>query len=118
MLPPLIIQNFVENSIKNSIDLDQKIRVYVLAEKLGKDYMRIRIADTGAGFPQKVLDAIMRFKTSHKPEPDLGVGISNAILRLDILYDSVPELRIYNSPAGGATVDILLPKKEEEAYGI
>lgn len=114
LLPPLIVQNFVENAIKNSISLDYKINLFILVQQVAGDRLRIRVADTGKGFEAGVLDEIGEFKKSHQPQPHLGVGLQNAILRLDILYHGIPELNIYNSPAGGATVDILLPKITEE----
>ena len=118
LLPPLIVQNFVENAIKNSISLDYKINLFILVQQVDGQRLRIRVADTGKGFEAGVLAEIMEFKRSHEPQPHLGVGLQNAILRLDILYHGIPELDIYNSPAGGATVDILLPMIMEEETNV
>lgn len=109
MIPPLLIQNFTENSIKYSISMESKISIYVLVEFYEKDKMRIRIADTGKGLSDKVLSAIRRFRETHKYQEDLGIGIQNAIERLEILYNGIPKIQFYNSVSGGATIDIIMP---------
>lgn len=109
MIPPLLIQNFTENAIKYSISMERKISIYVLVQFYEKDKMRIRIADTGKGLPQKVLDAIERFRRTHEYQEELGIGIQNAIERLDILYQGIPKIEFYNSVSGGATIDIIMP---------
>ena len=108
-IPPLLIQNFAENSIKYALRMGQKIRIYVLVEKIGERRMRIRIADTGKGMPEEILEAIERFKREKKHQKELGIGIQNAIERLGLIYGADAEIRIYNSAEGGTTVDITMP---------
>lgn len=114
LIPPLIIQNFTENSIKYSISMQKKISIYVLVEFFEEDKMRIRIADTGNGLSSEVLDAIERFRRTRKYQEELGVGIQNAIERLDILYHGIPKIQFYNSTSGGATIDIIMPCRVKE----
>lgn len=117
LIPPLLIQNFTENSIKYAIDMEKKVSIYVLVQFYEKDKMRIRIADTGKGLSDQTLEAIQRFRETHQYQEDLGIGIQNAIERLEIMYNGVPKIMFYNSVSGGATVDIIMPcmrRTEEE----
>lgn len=113
-IPPLLIQNFAENSIKYALRMGQKIKIYVLVENVQGNKMRIRIADTGDGMPQEALDAIIRFQHEKKYQKELGIGIQNAIERLELMYHSDATIKIYNSTAGGATVDITMPITTEQ----
>ncbi len=108
-VPPLLIQNFVENSIKYALRMDSKVKIYVLAERIDKVRMRIRIADTGKGMPEETLDAIERFKKEKLSQKELGIGIQNAIERLSVIYRDEADICVYNSMEGGATVDISMP---------
>lgn len=117
LIPPLLIQNFTENSIKYAISMEKKVSIYVLVQFYGKDRMRIRIADTGKGLSERTLEAIRRFRETYQYQESLGIGIQNAIERLEIMYNGVPEIMFYNSVSGGATVDIIMPcmrRTEEE----
>lgn len=58
--------------------------------------MRIRIADTGKGLSDQTLEAIQRFRETHQYQEDLGIGIQNAIERLEIMYNGVPKIMFYN----------------------
>ena len=117
LIPPLLIQNFTENSIKYAISMEKKVSIYVLVQFYENDKMRIRIADTGKGLPDAILESIERFRKTHKYQENLGIGIQNAIERLEIMYNGVSKIMFYNSVSGGATVDIIMPcmrKNEEE----
>lgn len=115
-VPPLLIQNFTENSIKYALRMGGKVKIYVLAERIGEAKMRIRIADTGEGMPKETLDAIERFKKEKKSQKELGIGIQNAIERLSIIYQDEAEISVYNSVEGGATVDISMPIVAADSY--
>ncbi len=52
-IPPLVIQSFVENSIKHAVTLDEPINIAVQIEFLDEENgsrMKIIIKDTGFGF--------------------------------------------------------------------
>ncbi len=108
-IPPLLIQNFTENAIKYALHANEKIRIYVLVEKVKDGRMRIRIADTGKGMPRETLEAIRRFQKERKYCRELGIGIQNVIERLELIYHTEAKISIYNSVEGGATVDIMMP---------
>ena len=107
LIPPLILQTFVENSIKYAVN-DNKLYVIVRAqEEEGK--VKIRVSDTGQGFRQETLDRIDRFLETREDDGSLGVGIVNAVERMDILYHGEVTLRVGNAEGGGAYTEIILP---------
>lgn len=115
MVPPLLVQNFAENSIKHSLRAGNKITIFVITDYLReegrRDRMRIRLADTGDGISDELVEKIERFKATDEPQEGLGVGIQNSIERLKYLYDSTEtDIRFWRDDTyGGTTVEIILP---------
>lgn len=107
LLPVLMVQTFVENSIKHGMTNNQ-FCVYVLAD-LVDDTLHITIGDTGKGISSEVLFQIQSFLDSRNPQEDLGVGIQNTIARMDILYGKEVNVQIRNAESGGAVVEMFLP---------
>lgn len=108
LIPPLIVQTFVENCIKYGFKNEEKLYIFVLACEIeGK--LKVSIADTGNGFPEESLISINKFIKTRTYQDNLGIGIQNAIERMDILYQERVEIEIGNAPTGGAVVDIYLP---------
>lgn len=112
LIPPLIIQTFVENCIKYGIKNEEKTFIYVLAS-VEEERLKLMIADTGNGFPQEKLEQIQTFLEKREFQDDLGVGIQNAIERMDILYNENVEIKLRNALSGGAVVEIYLPTTVE-----
>ena len=107
LIPPLILQTFVENSIKYAVN-DNKLYVIVRAQE-EEGRVRIRVSDTGQGYRQETLDRINRFLETREDDGSLGVGIVNAVERMDILYHGEVLLRVGNAEGGGAYTEIILP---------
>ncbi len=107
-LPPLVIQTFVENSIKYAIDTDRKTHIQISAWQSSTEEMRIRIKDTGNGFPEPTLRMLQENRI---PTSDTGeqIGIWNVKRRLELLFNGEAEVLFYNEE--GAVVEITLPLK-------
>lgn len=111
LLPPLIIQTFVENCMKYGMAGDRKAFIYVLASR--KEHtLSLMIADTGNGFSEETLARINRFIQTREHQDGLGVGIENAIERMDILYEERVNVNVRNALSGGAVVELSLPLME------
>jgi two-component system, sensor histidine kinase YesM len=108
-IPPLIIQNFAENSIKYALVIGEKIEIKISAERYEDKYMKITVMDTGKGFSNEVLIALEELLRNNEKKVNLGVGIRNVVERLQIIYHSKASIRFYNSPNAGATVEMILP---------
>ena len=110
-VPPLIIQVFVENSIKHAVTLDEPIRIFITAnyEKInGKEFLKILVRDTGKGFPDEVLQ---RFHEGVYYENGVQkhIGIQNTQRRLQLLYKGEASISLSNDIQSGAVVEVDLP---------
>ena len=108
VIPPLVIQSFAENCLKYGKRDDESFFVYVLANVVD-GRLRLMIADSGNGFAKEKLDKIHAFVETREYCDDLGIGIQNAIERMDILYDQWVEVNVHNADYGGAIVELFLP---------
>ena len=114
LVPPLLIQNFAENSIKHSIKIGNQIDIFVIAQPYGGDRIRIRMLDTGQGIDPEVVEKINEFRRTGLHQEGLGVGIENAIERLNILYGADMKFEIERDKPHGTRIEIVLPLKRGE----
>lgn len=113
LIPPLLIQNFVENAIKHSLMIGNSIDIFVIAKKMGDEKIQIFVADTGKGISDEILEKIKRFRETKQYQDGLGVGIQNAIERLEVLYEGKAELKIGRDRSNGTRVELILERKEK-----
>ncbi|WP_337102124.1 sensor histidine kinase [Paenibacillus sp. YIM B09110] len=111
-VPPLIIQSFVENSIKHAVTLDKPIGITISIEFLEEEKgsrMRIIIQDTGSGFSDSVLQELQAGRSVQNDQGD-HTGIWNVQRRMNLLYNGKALLHFYNDElTGGAVVEMILP---------
>jgi two-component system sensor histidine kinase YesM len=108
-LPPLMIQTFVENSIKYAIDTDRQTHIQISAGQSSPEEMYIRIRDTGPGFPEETL-RILEQNINPMSSQGEQIGIWNVKRRLELLYNG--RATIHFSNQDGAVVEATLPLKE------
>jgi two-component system sensor histidine kinase YesM len=114
-VPPLIIQNFAENTVKYALTLDYKVNFTVNAEYveiMSKPYVKIIIKDTGKGYPEEILD---RLRAGEKIYDENGehIGIWNVRNRLKHLYSGVASIEFSNAEPSGAVIEITIPRENE-----
>ncbi len=114
LIPPLIVQNFTENAIKYALLPGQIVEITAEAWSEG-DRLHLRISDTGPGITDEVLGRVEKFRESREFRDDLGMGIQNAIDRLELLYGSEASLKLSRREPRGTQVDIILPVRYKEA---
>lgn len=108
-VPPLLIQNFIENSLKYSIISGQKAEIQLKINYLEKDltpYLHILIRDNGNGYPEELLEPLNNQSTVLLVNK---VGLCNSIERIKILYEGGAHLNFYND--AGAVSEFLFPMK-------
>ncbi|OAS17836.1 sensor histidine kinase [Paenibacillus oryzisoli] len=114
-IPPLVIQSFLENSIKYSVTLEEPVSISVsidLKEDGLDPYVEIVIRDTGKGFSEHVLSLIQSGHTVHDEEGE-HIGIWNVRKRLQLLYGGKASITCFNGYPQGAVVEIKLPYETE-----
>lgn len=109
LIPPLLIQNFAENAIKHSLQIENTIDIFVIAQKFGDNQVRIRLSDTGEGICEELIEKVEIFQKTRQYQEGLGVGIQNAVERLDILYKGAGTLNIKKEIPHGTRVEIVIP---------
>ncbi|CAM4428745.1 sensor histidine kinase [Paenibacillus macerans] len=114
-VPPLVIQTFLENSIKHGVTLEEPIHLSVdidLQETGLEPYIEIFIRDTGKGFEEEILTQI---RSGNRVIDEKGehIGIWNVRKRLQLLYGDKAALSCYNGFPRGAVVEIRLPYYSE-----
>lgn len=117
-VPSLILQTFVENSIKYAPVYGRTLRISIairLEDLDGERYLHIRVADNGAGYPEKLLEDFYDEKTERLKG---HIGLYNLKARLSLIYGEKAYFIISNKD--GAVSEIFLPanrKKEENTDG-
>jgi two-component system sensor histidine kinase YesM len=113
-VPPLLIQTFVENTIKHAVTMDGSIHISINVHlsELDPDHLQIRIHDTGKGFSEEILQQLQSEKGIYKEEGK-HIGIWNVQRRLRLLYEKQATIVFSNSIEGGANVDIQFPLQKE-----
>jgi two-component system, sensor histidine kinase YesM len=109
VIPPMLIQNFVENSVKYAIQTDNIIHISVNVEYFEIDYYpyaKITILDTGIGYPPEMLEQLNSGKKLNNL-PGNHIGIFNSVQRIKILYEGKASWKFYNNY--GAISELVLP---------
>lgn len=112
-IPPLLIQTFVENSIKHNIMVRKVLMIHLKITKQKEDLL-IEIEDNGLGFPADILNQL-----EHDEEIEENgehIGICNIKNRLNILYGNHARILIRNLE-NGASVNIRIPSQYKEGQG-
>ena len=65
------------------------------------------------GISDEILEKIKRFRETKQYQDGLGVGIQNAIERLEVLYEGKAELKIGRDRPNGTRVELILERKEK-----
>lgn len=85
IMPPLMIQNLVENIIKYALRDDVPVNIWVKSMHID-DMIQIEIRDTGYGIKTETLELIRKFKETKVRQAGLGTGIQNTIERLELFF--------------------------------
>jgi len=112
LIPPFLIQNFVENCIKYGLKFDNEIEIIVIAKSEG-DKFSISICDTGNGIDSEILEILKK----DEPFTDRNgkhIGIWNCRRRLKMYYGNNAAINISSTKGEGTQVWIEIPKMVKE----
>jgi two-component system LytT family sensor kinase len=96
MVPTLILQPLVENSIRHGLEPMLRAGTLTIEAQADGDTLWLRVRDNGSGLP----------KNWKRRE---GVGLSNTRSRLDRLYGEQAAVTMRENPGGGVLVDLYIP---------
>ena len=112
-IPPLLIENFVENAIKYALEPREAIEIVVSVRKdqnrNEKDALHIAITDTGSGIKPQVLEKLK----AHEPYIDESgkkhIGIYNCLRRIELFYGEEGEVHFSSGEGKGTQIYMVVP---------
>ena len=117
LVPKLLLQPVVENSIIHGLHLIKDDGIIVITSRKKKDCLILEVYDNGEGTRQEEIDRIL----AEEGQEDSGhgrahIGIRSIQKRIHILYGPEYGIQMESSPGNGMIVRITLPleKCEEE----
>ncbi|MBR6397159.1 MAG: histidine kinase [Lachnospiraceae bacterium] len=108
----LLLQPFIENAIIHGLKNVDDALLSVAISKEG-DKLKIAIEDNGSGIDSEVLSKI-NSGTYKKEGKSNGIGMNNAITRLEMYYGKRAQITISSVKTGGTRVEIKIPYSEKE----
>lgn len=109
LVPKIIIQPIVENSIYHGIKRSDKNCTITIEAKAEGDFINISIEDDGIGIPPQKLAEIKKYLESE--EQTKHYGMRNIVNRLTYAYNGLAEFKIESHQNMGTTVTIKIPKQ-------
>jgi LytS/YehU family sensor histidine kinase len=110
LVPPLVLQTFIENSIKHNVTFIPVLKINVKITQ-SNETVYIDISDNGLGFKPETLDRLM--KNEDISADGKHIGITNLKQRLQMLYCDNYILIIMQSE-NLTTIHIELPALKED----
>lgn len=112
-VPPLILQTFVENTIKHAMnfegDTELWIKGYKAEQEEGKKVILI-VEDNGEGFEKTILQKLQNQENiSYQGKQ---IGVMNVIQRMKLIYKEKGSISFYNKTEGGAGIKLSIPCQE------
>lgn len=113
MIPNMLIQTFVDNSVKHQLSPESQLLITVqvkyILEEGEKEYLYISVADNGDGFENDILEKLKNNEVILKQNGE-HIGIYNVCQRMALIYGEEAHIQFGNGDAGGAVIEIRLPK--------
>ena len=103
IVPKVIIQPFIENSVGHAMKEDSVLHVRVRGVRNGNEVI-FSVQDDGVGITQETVDAIFA-----SDESAVGFGIRNVHRRIQMLYGTQYGVTIAPQAEGGTLVTLRLP---------
>jgi sensor histidine kinase YesM len=113
LIPPLIIENFVENSIKYALKMGETIEIIIII-KIENDRLTISVLDTGNGIQPDRLETLNNGEQI-TDRTGTHIGIWNCRRRLKLIYGEEAHMTISSVPGEGTQVWIQLPVRRRSA---
>jgi len=108
MIPRMILQPIVENSIKYGVESIAEVCIIELSIYTVENKLILKIKDNGIGVEPQLIEKLQSGEYAPK---NTGIGLSNIISRLELIYGSEGKLKIYNASPRGCIVEVVVPIK-------
>ncbi|MDO7907892.1 histidine kinase [Paenibacillus sp. JX-17] len=113
LIPPLIIQPLVENSIVHGLE-NKEGGVYIeIMIRMEHDRIAVRVSDNGRGMTPERREEVIAFVTSEEEEEKSRIGLRNVHQRLTLFYGEEYGLVIRSVPEEGTEISFAVPREGE-----
>lgn len=113
LVPPLLIENFVENAMKYALKPGETIEILINARR-EEDKLLLSVCDTGNGMSEEVLERIQDGEVYVDKLGHKHIGIWNCRRRMEVFYGDAASMKIISAPRQGTQIWLELPFLEEE----
>ena len=114
MVPKLILQPLVENSIIHGLQDVLEEGMIVIASRREGDELVIEVSDNGVGLEQEKADRLLCEEEADEQRRDRAhIGLKSIQKRIRILYGSPYGLELEGAPGNGTSVRLHLPYRRE-----
>lgn len=108
LVPPLLIENFVENAMKYALIPGKTIEVLINIRS-EDDRLLVSICDTGRGIKEDILECIQKGEVYIDKMEHKHIGIWNCRRRMEVFYGDNASMNIISSRGEGTQVWLELP---------
>lgn len=103
LIPPFIIQSFVENSVKYAFNTKKSCEITISASlDAQKNKLTLTISDNGNGYSSELLERDWKDNITQG-----HIGLSNVYTRMRLIYEDAAHIQLFNDP--GATAVLTIP---------
>nr|AHF23990.1 signal transduction histidine kinase LytS [uncultured bacterium Contig16] len=113
LVPPLLVENFVENAMKYALIPGKMIEVLINA-RVENGRLLISIADTGRGFKEEALESVKSGEVYVDAGGHRHIGIWNCRRRMEVFYGDSASMNITSTEGSGTQIFLDLPYRPQE----
>lgn len=117
VLMGFILQPFLENSILHGLDNSREDGLIVIGGTLKDGRLVLTVTDNGLGMTGEKLQCLKNKIEENRAEKYRGfngIGVTNIILRLKMIYSSEFQYQIESEPGMGTSVTLVIPERKTE----
>ena len=112
-IPPLLIENFVENAVKYALDPQRPIEIMVTVRREeddnGKGKLHIAITDTGSGIRPEVLEKLEAREPYVDEAGHKHIGVYNCFRRIELFYGEEGDIHFSSGQNQGTQIYLIVP---------
>lgn len=112
-----ILQPFLENSILHGLDNAREDGLIVISGEIKDRKLVLAVTDNGLGMTEEKLQCLKNKIEENKAEKYKGfngIGVTNIILRLRMVYGSEFQYQIESEPGMGTSVTLVIPERKTD----
>lgn len=113
MIPKLLIQPLVENSIIHGIEKQETSGEIWITGIEQQDSYSIKVEDNGSGLTEEEVQVLMS-RISQVQDDSMGCALWNVRQRMNIYFNNPAGIQFDRSKAGGLSVTLFWKKQQEE----